>query len=87
MNALKLLGRLIKAVTPPIGGRLKRAGVKLLAGGAATGGVSLSLPDVPDSWIQVIRLILEIVTIIQVILGTVMVGAGQVQAEGPVDSE
>jgi hypothetical protein len=87
MNALKLLVRLAKAVTPPIGGRLKRAGAKLIAGGAATGGVSLSLPDVPDSWVQVIRLVLEILTVIQVILGTVMVGAGQVQAEGPVDGE
>lgn len=87
MIGLKILGRLLRGRTPNIGRKLRNAGAKLLAGGAATGGASLTLPDVPDSWLEVIRLILELLTVIQVILGTVMVGAGQVQSEDPVESD
>lgn len=88
-NPFRLLGRLFKATTPAVGKRIRGVGLALLTGSAATGTAAVSLPEVPDSpdtWVELARTILQILTVIQAIVGMIMTGAGQGQA-GEVISE
>lgn len=86
IGALRLLGRLIKGRTPAVGRKIRSFGAKLLGGAAVTGGASITLPEAPDSTVEMLRLILEVLTVIQAIVGTIMMGAGQVQTDEDVEN-
>lgn len=85
LGIFKVAGRIIKAVTPRIGKRIRNVGVALIGGAGVTGTATVSLEG-DDPIIVKMRLVLAILTVIQGIVGTFMAGIGQGQAETEVDT-
>lgn len=77
--------RLILSPTPAIGRRIRNAGVALITGGGATLAASTQLPAVPDSWMEFAKAIVEILSAVTILIGTLMAGAGQTQVKDDPD--
>ena len=78
---IKLLG----VPTPKIGKNIRNAGLALIGGGSTGLAASASLPEVPDSWIELMRVGIELISAIALLIGTLMTGAGQAQVKGDPD--
>lgn len=87
IKPLKTVLALLWGATPATGRAVRKLGLRLLGGSAATGTAATTLPDVPDSWVQVLRMILEILTVVQAIVGIFVLGAGQAQTNEYVEGQ
>jgi hypothetical protein len=85
MKALSKLIKLIGLPTPKLGEQLRKVGVGLIGGGSAGLVASTQLPEVPDSWMAFVQLIIELLSAITVIIGLFVTGAGSAQVKGDPD--
>ena len=85
MKALHALVKLINLPTPKVGKSLRNIGLKLIGAGSAGLVTTTALPEVPDSWLQFLRLAVEVLSALSILVGTLMTGAGQAQVKGDPD--
>lgn len=73
--------KLFKLPTPKIGRTISKLGLSLTGTGAAGLAVSAQLPEVPDSWMEFGGLVLQILSAVTLLIGTILTGAGAAQVK------